>query len=370
MLRVILLYIRGFVVGLLTLPAVAFGSPVQGVLERPALKVNNPSKCVLIDVTFAHNRLVGVGERGIIIYSADSGDTWQQANVPVSVTLTAVYFSDSQNGWAVGHGGVVLRTSDGGKTWGKQFDGVMAAQMALENAQAHSKRMGPEDFTAQQMVNNAMLLVEDGPDKPFLDVYFKDEREGFIIGSYGLIFRTQDGGNNWECLMDSLENPDGLNLYSLHVRDGTLYIAGEQGLFFVSRDSGLSFQRIETPYIGTYFDLAVSPFGEIVLVGLNGTAYRSADQGRTFSKSEVDIEVSFTKAASLPDGTLLFANQGGMLLKSLDQGKTIQLVDTERMPPISSFVPMDNNIVMTVGLGGAIPVQLPSSVLKDTGGRP
>lgn len=369
------LFIRSLVIGWIVLPAIAFGAPVQGVLDRPALKVRETARCqcVMIDVTFTDGRLVAVGERGIIIYSDDFGDTWEQADVPVSVTLTAVYFPSPQKGWAVGHGGVVLRTTDGGKTWEKQFDGITAAHMALENAQAHAERMGPEDFEAQQMVNNAVLLVEDledGPDKPLLDLYFKNDLEGFIIGSYGLIFRTEDGGDTWKCLMDSVENPDGLNLYSLSVNGDNMYIAAEQGLFLVSRDNGNSFQSIETPYIGTYFDLAISPSGEIVLVGLNGNAYWSADQGLTFNKSEVEVEVSFTKAAPLADGTLIFSNQGGMLLISHDQGRTIHLIDTARLDPVSSFVPLDNNSIMTVGLGGANRVQLPSSGSNDKGGRP
>lgn len=370
MLKMLRLFAGCLLSGLISLPVAAFCAPVKGVLERPALKAGNPSRCVLIDVTFAQSRLVAVGERGIIIYSDDSGGAWEQADVPVSVTLTAVSYPDSQNGWAVGHGGVVLRTTDGGKTWDKRFDGVIAAQMAMENARTYVERMGPEDFKAQQIVNNAILLVEDGPDKPFLDLYFKNDREGFIIGSYGLIFRTQDGGDTWKCMMDSVENPDGFNLYSFYIHDGTMYIAGEQGLFLISRDGGNSFQSIETPYIGTYFDLVVSPSGEIVLVGLNGNAYWSADQGHTFNKSEVDVEVSFTKTALLADGTLLFTNQGGMLLESRDQGRTIRMIKTERLAPISSFVSMGDHSIMTVGFGGAVRVQLSLSGSKDKGGQP
>jgi photosystem II stability/assembly factor-like uncharacterized protein len=315
---------------------------------------------------------VAVGERGIIIYSDDAGETWQQAEVPVSVSLTAVSFTGPKTGWAVGHGGVVLHTTDGGETWVRQLEGTSVAQMAFENAVARLERE-PEDFDAQQMMNNAELLLEDGPDKPFLDLCFKNDREGFIVGAYGLAFKTEDGGKSWKCLMDSIENPDGLNLYAIQAAGDVMYIVGEQGLFLVSRDGGRSFQQVSSPYFGTFFDMYAYPTGELVLVGLQGNAYWSADEGQTFRKSEVDAEVSFTRVVRCEHDLLMFANQGGMLLESTDRGKTIRVLDVPRMNPVCSLVQMpsadhNDHTVMTVGYGGAVRVRMPSD--SDKGGQP
>jgi photosystem II stability/assembly factor-like uncharacterized protein len=375
MLKLSRLFIGGLVAALIALPSMAFGIAVQGVLERPALKVREPAKSVLIDVAVADDRLVAVGERGIIVYSEDAGNTWQQAQVPVSVGLTAVHFPSPQNGWAVGHGGVVLHTADGGKSWERQLEGVQAAQMALENAQAKAERVGPEDLDAQQMVDNANLLVKDGPDKPFLDLYFVNDRVGFVVGSYGLIFKTEDGGATWKCLMDSVENPQSLNLYAIRAAGDAIYLVGEQGLFLVSKDGGASFRQVATPYHGTYFDLFAYPSGELVLVGLQGSAYWSADQGETFHKSEVAVGVSFTSVTPYRDDILLFANQAGMLLESRDRGKTIKLIDAPRLAPVSSMAMMpgadrDQHTIMTVGFGGAVRVQLPASKESDKGAQP
>jgi photosystem II stability/assembly factor-like uncharacterized protein len=363
--------IGGIIVGCFILPASAFSAPVLGVLERPAVKVLHPSECIMIDVTQAGNRLVAVGEHGIIIYSDDSGKDWKQADVPVSVTLTSVYFTSPEKGWAVGHGGVVLHTYDGGKTWVRQLEGIKAAKLALETAKTYVERAGTASEAAQQLLSKVQLIVEDGPDKPFLDLYFKNDQEGFVVGSYGYIFHTKDGGVTWTCLMDREDNPDGLNLYAIHASDSFLYISGEQGLFLVSRDGGNSFQRIQTPYQGTFFELEVSPAGEIVLVGLRGNAYWSSDQGATFNKSQApEGAASFSDVIRLSDGTLLFSNQAGMLLESRDQGKTIQMVDSERLAPISALLDMGNNNIMTAGYGGAIRIELPSSGSNDKGGQP
>ncbi len=53
--------------------------------------------------TKAGNRLVAVGERGIVLLSDDAGLNWKQVDVPVSVTLTGVQFVSPMKGWAIGH---------------------------------------------------------------------------------------------------------------------------------------------------------------------------------------------------------------------------------------------------------------------------
>jgi photosystem II stability/assembly factor-like uncharacterized protein len=360
----------GLLTGLLMMTGMPSAMVVKPVLERPAIMVQAPEKVVLIDVTVAGQRLVAVGERGVITISDDGGESWRQADVPVSTTLTAVFFPTPDKGWAVGHSGVILHTRDAGATWQKQLDGLAAAAMALESAKAVAAQKGPDDSAAAQMLGNAELLVADGADKPFLDLCFKNDQEGIVVGSYGLIFGTRDGGRTWHCLMDRLDNPDGLNLYAIRAAADTLYISGEQGLFFLSEDAGNSFRRIETPYAGTFFDLAPISARDVVIVGLRGNAFWSDDQGRSLHQTKVPVEVSFTAAGQLGDGTLIFANQAGMLLNSLDGGRSIQPMDIPQLPPISAMVPLSDGSLMTVGYGGAIRVQLPDSGANKSGGQP
>ena len=351
------------------LPAAVFGASAKDVLDRPALKIVEPAHAVLVDVARAGDRLLAVGERGAIIYSDNAGDTWRQADVPVSTTLTAVAFPTPDQGWVVGHSGVVLHTADGGRSWTRQLDGIIAAQMALETARDAAARSQSPGNAANQLVKNAELLVADGPDKPFLDLYFENEREGIIVGAYGLIFSTTDGGQSWQCRMDRIENPRGLHLYAIRAFGDNIYIAGEQGLFLVSRNKGLSYQKIQTPYSGTFFDLIVTSSGDVVIIGLRGNAFWSADQGMTFHQVQVPVEVSFTAVGRLEDGTLLFANQAGMLLASRDGGRSMQVTGIPRLSPISGLIPAGNNNLMTVGYGGAIRVQLPSPGSKEKGGQ-
>ena len=70
-------------------PAVAGATTLADANERQALTLSDYSHTVLQAITQAGQRLVAVGERGLVLLSDDAGKHWRQAQVPVSVTLTA-----------------------------------------------------------------------------------------------------------------------------------------------------------------------------------------------------------------------------------------------------------------------------------------
>jgi photosystem II stability/assembly factor-like uncharacterized protein len=340
------------------LTASAGATGVVDPLERPAIPVTAPSRAVLLDVATAGERLVAVGERGLVVLSDDGGRRWRQAKVPTSVSLTGVAFSTPTQGWAVGHAGIVLHTADGGETWTRQLDGVVAARLALEAAEANVKRAGQGDEVAQRQLQEAQQLVADGPDKPFLDLAFEDDRHGFVVGAYNLIFRTEDGGATWLPWMDRVDNPMGLYIYAIQVVGKTIYLAGEQGLFLRSTDDGEHFTPLHTPYEGTYFAITANAGGEVLLAGLRGNAYWSADQGATFQPSQVPIPVSFSTVVRGEGDTLYFANQAGLLLVSHDGGRTLFPLNAPHLPPLASLMVLGADHLLTVGWGGVISVPL------------
>ena len=341
---------------------------VTDLLERPATRATVPTRAVLLDITGAGPRLVAVGERGLVILSDDQGRSWRQAQVPTSVSLTGVTFAGEQQGWAIGHAGIVLHTRDGGETWQKQFDGMTAARSALAAAAANAERLGANHEKAQLLLQDARYLVEDGPDKPFLDLAFTDEQRGFIVGAYNLIFHTSDGGRNWEPWLDRVDNPRCLHFYAIEIVGDTIFLAGEQGLCLRSTDAGAHFQQLTTPYEGTYFTLAADTTGNLILGGLRGNLFYSSDWGETFSAASVPVPVSFSAITRGRGTTLYFANQAGMILVSDDGGRRLTPLKTPHLPPLAAIMAPGNGVLLSVGWGGVIPVPLASGAA--TGGRP
>ncbi|MCG8585354.1 MAG: YCF48-related protein, partial [Pirellulales bacterium] len=67
-----------------------------------------------------------------VLHSADAGRTWQVFNTGQQSAITAMYFVDPRRGWAVGALGTILSTRDGGRGWQRQrAGGDRAAYMAV-----------------------------------------------------------------------------------------------------------------------------------------------------------------------------------------------------------------------------------------------
>lgn len=323
-------------------------APVAEVLDRPALSVVMAAKSMLLSAAQAGERLVAVGERGIVVLSEDAGRTWRQARVPVSVTLTAVRFVDAKQGFAVGHGGVVLATRDGGETWRKQLDGVQSAQLTLKAAQATGNAAA---------LKAAERLVADGADKPLLDLHFFDARRGLVVGAYNQAFATEDGGQSWQVVSDRLDNPKVLHLYTVRSRGDTLLIAGEQGLVYRSDDAGRTFRRLTTPYHGSFFTAELPLADEMVVAGLRGNVWRSIDRGASWSKAAVQMPVSFTASADLGVRGLVLGNQSGALF-AFNAGQMTPLPGSVQ-PPLTALLPLADGRLLALGRNGAIVLDAP-----------
>jgi photosystem II stability/assembly factor-like uncharacterized protein len=310
-------------------------------LLRPAASGQHIESSVLIGVTRAGSRLVAVGESGIVLISDDDGMGWRQAAVPVSVTLTAVMFATPEKGWAVGHSGVVLVTGDGGLTWTAQLDGTRMATLAVE----------PDDQAA-----DAPPAVPNAGD-PLLDVLFLDEREGYATGAFGMFLHTTDGGANWTRVPRRLPNPDGNHLYGIRALGDHLYVVGERGAVYVSQDRGATFTALTTPYEGSFFGVAGTGAGTVVVYGLQGRAFASGDHGRTWQDAGAGGAGAWTGATVLPDGRMVLVGQAGdVQLQTAGGGNFIAMAG--KHPPLSGVAVGSNGNLVAVGPRGIHTIKL------------
>ena len=322
------------------------------VLERPATRTAKASTSVMLGIAQAGPRLVAVGERGIVVYSDDAGANWRQAQVPVSVSLVGARFVTARDGWAVGHSGVLLRTGDGGQTWRKQLDGKAAAALVL--AAVKQGRIAPGADPAR-LLADAERLQAEGPSKPFLDIHFFDQRRGLLVGAFGLLFATEDGGATWQAALERIDNPQGKHLYALAIDGARCVIAGEQGAVFLSNDGGRTFATAATPYAGTYFGaLAAGP--RTVLFGMRGNVYWS--DGGAWQKSDIGTGHSLTAGARLKDGSLLLTDETGQLFRSGDGGRRFKSMPGGPATPLTGVAQAGDGNVVVSGVRGVSRVAL------------
>lgn len=359
------LALLGLAVSVLLLPQI--GSANDRLL-LPAIPTALAPRALMLDIARAGERLVAVGDRGFILLSDDAGQNWRQAAVPVSVALTAVHFVDDLRGWAVGHSGVVLHTTDGGEHWQLQLDGnrinravlqryrqqIVELQQRLEQAadesQADELTLALEELQYQK--DNAEIALEEGATKPLLDVWFRDRNEGWAIGAYGLALYTQDGGQHWRPLVGVLPNPDGLHLNRMAALDAsTLFIAGEAGSLYRSRDNGSRWERIESPYDGSFFGIETLPDGSVLAYGLRGNAFLSRDGGDSWQALEVGTAETIT-AALVVDGRALLLGGGGSLWRAGSGNDRFRSLPVVRRLPLAGAVALSPQRLVVVGVGG------------------
>ena len=301
--------------------------------NRPAEMAPLASTSLLLDLAFAGERMVAVGERGHVLLSDDHGATWRQAkSVPTRDMLTAVYFADSGYGWAVGHDETILNTVDGGETWTRSH-------------------FAPE---TQQ---------------PLLDLWFANRVSGIAVGAYGAYLTTNDGGRHWtsskfspppapRTSKDGAANaadgdvPPDYHLNRIVGVGNRLYIAAEAGQLYRSDDRGATWRVLPSPYEGSLFGLLPIRGDGLLAFGLRGHLYKSADGGENWMQIESHTTAMLTDAIAVNDLRVVIGGLAGVLLVSGDAGETFRLEQQEDRKGLSAVLPGPAGAVVVAGEGG------------------
>lgn len=317
-------------------------------LDRPASTIGNPMGAHLNSVTTAGNRLIAVGARGLIIVSDDAGATWTQAPSPVSSDLLGVHFPTARQGWAVGHDGVILHSADGGASWVKQFDGNAASKMLTEHFETLA---AAGDETAASFQEGVKLNYQDGPEQALMGVWFSDENNGVVVGTFGTLFATRDGGNTWESWMERADNPELLHYMAISGSGEQLYIASERGVVFKLDPQAQRFKRVETGYSGSFFSIKATPT-TLIAAGLRGTAFKSLDGGATWQPLLTGINVALSDVQSLPDGRFLLASVDGKVVISDAGVRNFKPLAVSRPGRFTCLAGFNNGKAISVGFSG------------------
>lgn len=367
-------------VAALGLPAMQATAQWQDPLNVPAIPSLIAHKSLLLDITVVGDRYVAVGARGHIIFSDDEGRSWTQASVPTTTTLTAVYFANESTGWVVGHDAIVLKTQDGGETWVKQFDGFVANEMVLEAAKKgkalrekqldQASESGDDDliYEAESALESATFALEDAEidfedrsTKPLLDLWFKDEKEGFVIGAYGMIFKTVNGGESWETWSSKVQNTERFHLNSIaQIDDKRLIIVGEAGTILTTKNSGNTWEKMESPYDGSFFGVVALTNNVQLAFGLRGNLIRSSDYGQSWEFIDTHTKQTLLGGTDHLGLTAYVVGNGGAFLKGIAAGTKWESKTRRARDNAAAVVETKSGEFIQVGEGGV-------KILDNTG---
>lgn len=291
-------------------------------------------KSLLLDIIHTDTKLIAVGERGHILLSSD-GKQWLQADVPNLSTLTALDFVGN-NGWAVGHDSTILKSSNGGENWEVQY-------------------YAPEN------------------ERPFLDVLFFNENQGIAVGAYGVFYRTTNAGKIWiKEIHPEFLNPDDQiyvneikkedeafyleemasilpHLNRLSQKGERTYIAGEAGLLAFSDNYGVTWERMEIGYYGSFFDIVHTESDRIFAVGLRGSLFEYDSEEERWNSLKSGTTSSLNSIISIDSTTtLVVGNNGAQVTIGPEQ---VSFIKNKNGKSIMNGIFKDNVLITVTDIG-------------------
>ena len=162
-------------------------------------------------------------------------------------------------------------------------------------------------------------------DRPLFAVHFFDAEHGVAVGLWSLVLTTADGGKTW--VERQLEPPPGtrkadLNLLGLFADGrGTLYATAERGMVLQSIDQGASWRYLATGYKGSFWNGIALDDGSLLVGGQRGSLFRSDDGGEHWTAVDSGGKHSIT-AFARQGANVVGVGLEGFVTSSSDNGRT------------------------------------------------
>ena len=304
---------------------------------------------------------VVVGYGGKVLSTKDGGNSWEILPSGTDLALYAVQFPDEQHGFISGQDGVILHTDDGGKSWQKQesnavFQDKDGSKQSLflfglyaldtDHAWAVGDRSiltstsdGGKTWRARKVQREADISGGESlaaADPIFYDVKFTDAQNGWIVGEFGKIMHTSDGGETWHEQEKTLLEGTGIfdlldlpTLYGIHMLDAQRGVAaGIEGHIARTADGGQRWTydqiEVEYPLIDPLFEVVELPNGEGWAAGAAGEVVRRHAGEKAWSRAKLGQDVlTWLRGLSFSDEQNGWIVGGfGLIYRTTDGGKS------------------------------------------------
>lgn len=276
------------------------------------------------DVCFINKNIGFVtSSDGYILKTLDGGINWTQSYNTYD-RLSSVYFKNDSTGYATGPSGSLLNTTDTGRTW-KEISFSAPFGSRLNKITFVSDLVGyavGQSFMLKTVDGGLSWIQQPSPLSVYLsDVLFLNQDIGFAIGDFnsGAIFKTSDGGASWNQL-DYGGLTGSLVAMSVNHTTNKLIIVGSQGLgtigngrfILTSIDEGLTWKRESDNYNYNFYASQFLNNQAIFIAGESGKIYKSKDKGESWR------ELNFYSQNPITDALFFINESKGFIFNNKD----------------------------------------------------
>ncbi len=268
-----------------------------------------------------------VGENGTIIKTTDGGASWVEQNSGITNNLNGVYFTDENNGVAVGDSGII-RTTDSGISWNApvmtdtSVNFLYKVSFADANIGIAVGHLGRMVRTTDGGANWTTLNVSFF--NSIRDVTFIDANIGAAVGLFGIIYRTEDGGATW------VRQTSGTTSQFR----GVSFLDAENGIVVGSRvigttDGGSNWSELLS---SVFFSVSYPNANSATAVGSRGKIYKTTDGGANWESQISGTDATLTSVSFIDADNGIAVGYDGAIVRTSNGGVTAVNNEGEEIP--------------------------------------
>lgn len=173
----------------------------------------------------------------------------------------------------------------------------------------------------------ATWAIQKTPTKAHLQKVVAWNKDSLLaIGDNATVMITKDAGKSWNSVKVPTHERGDVLLTAYLEPDGRAWVAGNMGMVLVSDDKGASWRMVHPPEDISWNGIAVTKGRNVWLVGEAGKVQRSRDDGRTWEKVTVPTDVSLNAIAFADESRGVMVGLSGVILSTANGGKSWQAV--------------------------------------------
>ena len=274
----------------------------------------------------------------------------EQANTnPVPTDLQSVFFTDVNNGWAVGlvhkphASGQLQHTEDGGTTWETQTSSTNRYLFDVFFLDANTGWVSGSFNAIEHTTDGGTTWItqrDDSSGNQLGSIFFIDANNGWTTGFGGAILHTTNGGTTWES-QDSDTTVYLRSVSSVDASNGS--IVGDQGVILQTTNGGDDWTSYTSGISNNLNDITfVGNNGWIV--GSGGVILHTADGGATWGSQTSGIGHTLESVSFIDANNGLISGHNGVILQTTNGGDDWSLyrTTTDQILYSVSFVDVDN----------------------------